>query len=74
MAKSILLDDLPVEEQLDILLQQTDVVDKLIAENPKEYSLDGILKRNGADEFTIQKAKVFSKIKEQTNKKNCRLV
>ena len=69
------LEDLPIEQQIDIVLNSEEFWDYFFENSDEEYSVEAILKRNGVtDEKTIAAIKAEGEMRRKLHPKKYRLV
>ena len=73
--KIIRVEDLPVDLQLEIILNSDEFWEDFIKDSEDDYSMEGILRQNGiTDEKVIADAKVKSEIRRKQRPKKYRLI
>lgn len=73
--KIIRVEDLPIEQQLDIILNSDDFWEYVMKNSEEDYSLESILRQHGiTDEKVIVAAKAKSEIRRKLFPKKYRLL
>lgn len=73
--KIIRVEDLPIEQQLDIILNSDDFWEYVMKNSEEDYSLEAILRQNGVtDEKVIADAKAKSEMRRKLRPHKYRLI